>query len=146
MLNCTNSFNEAFFIWFDGFFGTINNMRVGKLPIAQVDWNEINTGLFFAAQLLKLLADVKNYTFTKYTITLKTPAKLVALKGYTTLELQGGSAGIFWQSNFDKALVGFLSCVDEFAQFATRNDVTAELPFKCVVLILNKISTLIFYY
>ena len=31
-LNRTNILNEAFHIWFDGHFGTINNFRLGKMP------------------------------------------------------------------------------------------------------------------
>jgi len=132
VLNCTNSFNETFFIWFDGFFGTINNLRIGKLPIAPVDWNEINTGLFFAANLLKALADVKGYTFTKNNIVLKSAnAKLVAANGYTTQELQGpGSTPIFGQSSFDKALIAFLGCLDEFARFAAQSDASFDMPYR----------------
>ena len=37
-----NVFNDAFYIWHDGSFGTINNLRLGRLPTVPVEWSEIN--------------------------------------------------------------------------------------------------------
>ena len=41
-LRKTNVFNDAFHIWFDGPFGTVNGFRLGRLPNAPVEWDEIN--------------------------------------------------------------------------------------------------------
>ena len=39
LLKRTNVLNDAFFIWHDGEFGTINNFRLGRLPKIPVNIN-----------------------------------------------------------------------------------------------------------
>ncbi|KAE8727546.1 Beclin-1-like protein [Hibiscus syriacus] len=41
LLKRTNVLNDAFPIWHDGEFGTINNFRLGRLPKIPVEWDEI---------------------------------------------------------------------------------------------------------
>lgn len=43
-LQKTDVLNDAFHIWFDGHFGTINGFRLGRLPSQSVEWAEINAG------------------------------------------------------------------------------------------------------
>ncbi|KAF9594154.1 hypothetical protein IFM89_028408 [Coptis chinensis] len=42
LLKRTNVLNDAFPIYHDGEFGTINNFRLGRLPKILVEWDEIN--------------------------------------------------------------------------------------------------------
>ncbi len=63
-------FNDAFRIWHEGLFGTINGIfvsldgdvtdwigfRLGRLPDFPVDWNEINAGLGQMVLLVDVLA------------------------------------------------------------------------------------------
>ena len=51
-------FNDAFFIWHYGPFGTINGFRLGRLPQLSrpVDWSEINAAWGQAALLLSTVA------------------------------------------------------------------------------------------
>ncbi len=42
ILQSTNALNDCFHIWFEGHFGTINGLRMGRLSSVPVDWNEIN--------------------------------------------------------------------------------------------------------
>jgi beclin 1 len=67
-INSSNVYNDAFHIWHEGHFGTINNFRLGRLPSQPVDWNEINAALGCAALLLHTIATKKQFTFQKYTI------------------------------------------------------------------------------
>jgi len=67
-INSSNVYNDAFHIWHEGHFGTINNFRLGRLPSQPVDWNEINAALGCAALLLYTIAKKKKFTFQKYTI------------------------------------------------------------------------------
>jgi beclin 1 len=109
-LNRTNILNEAFHIWFDGHFGTINNFRLGKMPSEQVEWNEINAAWGHAALLLHTIARMRKVQWTKHTV--------VPMGSFSTVEpgryeLYGG-APVFWASTrFDKAMVGFLFCLNE---------------------------------
>ncbi|KAL2893221.1 Beclin-1-like protein [Bienertia sinuspersici] len=52
LLKRTNVLNDAFPIWHDGEFGTINNFRLGRLPKVPVEWDEINAAWGQACLLL----------------------------------------------------------------------------------------------
>ncbi|CAA0841215.1 Beclin-1-like protein [Striga hermonthica] len=56
LLKRTNVLNDAFPIWYDGDFGTINNFRLGRLPKVQVEWDEINAAWGQACLLLHTMA------------------------------------------------------------------------------------------
>jgi beclin 1 len=43
-LQRTDVLNDVFHIWHDGHFGTINDLRLGRLPSQPVEWPEINAG------------------------------------------------------------------------------------------------------
>lgn len=51
----TNVYNDAFHIHYDGHFGTINGLRLGRLQSFKVEWEEINAGLGQAVLLLDVL-------------------------------------------------------------------------------------------
>jgi len=78
LLKKTNVFNDAFHIWFDGHFGTINGLRLGRLPAIPVDWNEINAAWGYTLLLLHILAVRQRYNFVKY--------RLVPTGSYSRLE------------------------------------------------------------
>lgn len=65
-LRKTNVFNATFHIWHHGHFGTINKLRLGRLPSAPVDWTEINAAWGQVTLLLVSLARYMNLTFEKY--------------------------------------------------------------------------------
>eukprot|EP00667_Euglena_gracilis_P010185 EG_transcript_10357 len=121
-LNRTNILNEAFHIWFDGHFGTINNFRLGKTASEQVEWNEINAAWGHAALLLHTIARLRRVQWTKHTV--------VPMGSFSTVEpgryeLYGGAA-VFWAaSRFDKAMAGFLHCLNEVLQ---KERQTAQEP------------------
>lgn len=47
--------NDAFHIWFNGHFVTINGKRIGNLKSQQIDPSEINAGWGYAAFLMESL-------------------------------------------------------------------------------------------
>jgi beclin 1 len=51
-LLATNVLDMAFFIWKDGEYGTINGLRLGRLPNENVEWVEINAAFGQIAMLL----------------------------------------------------------------------------------------------
>lgn len=66
-LQRTNVYNDTFCIGHDGFFGTINGLRLGRLPPPQnVDWAEINAAWGTACLLLATVADKLGFTFRGY--------------------------------------------------------------------------------
>ncbi len=68
-LQRTNVYNDTFSIGHDGFFGTINGLRLGRLPPPQnVDWSEINAAWGTAALLLATVADKLGFSFKGYRI------------------------------------------------------------------------------
>ena len=68
-LQRTNVYNDVFCIGHDGYFGTINGLRLGRLPPPQnVDWSEINAAWGTAALLLATVADKLRFSFRGYRI------------------------------------------------------------------------------
>jgi len=66
-LQRTNVYNDTFCISHDGSnFGTINGLRLGRLPEHTVDWVEINAAWGNAALLLATVADKLGFTFRGY--------------------------------------------------------------------------------
>ena len=68
-LQRTNVYNDTFCIGHDGFFGTINNLRLGRLaPPHNVEWPEINAAWGMTALLLSTVAERLGFTFRGYRI------------------------------------------------------------------------------
>ena len=68
-LQRTNVYNDTFCISHDGHFGTINGLRLGRLPPPHnVDWSEINAAWGTASLLLVTVAEKLGFTFRGYRI------------------------------------------------------------------------------
>ena len=68
-LQRTNVYNDTFCISHDGHFGTINGLRLGRLPPPHnVDWTEINAAWGTASLLLVTVAEKLGFTFRGYRI------------------------------------------------------------------------------
>ncbi|CRG92053.1 Vacuolar protein sorting-associated protein 30 [Talaromyces islandicus] len=65
-LQRTNVYNDAFCIGHDGFFGTINGLRLGRLTNPSVDWAEINAAWGQTCLLLATIADKLGFQFRGY--------------------------------------------------------------------------------
>ena len=65
-LQRTNVYNDTFCIGHDGYFGTINGLRLGRLPNQNVDWSEINAAWGQTLLLLATVAERLRYTFHGY--------------------------------------------------------------------------------
>ncbi|CAF1180489.1 unnamed protein product [Adineta steineri] len=116
----TNAFNAAFHIWHQDEIGTINGFRLGCLPSIPVEWSEINAGLGQAALLLNSLAKRIDLQFIKY--------KIIPLGSHSYIEvlnereneksvqlpLYTSQRYLDLDIPFDKALVAFLDCVNQF--------------------------------
>ncbi|KZV19660.1 beclin-1-like protein-like [Dorcoceras hygrometricum] len=128
LLKRTNVLNDAFPIWYDGEFGTINTFRLGRLPKVQVEWDEINAAWGQACLLLHTMAQYFRPKF-QYRI------KILPMGSYprimdssnNTYELFG-PVNVFWSTRYDKAMTLFLACLKEFAEFANSKDKENNIP------------------
>lgn len=139
-LRRTNVYNDTFAIGHDGFFGTINGLRLGRLADRQVGWAEINAAWGHACLLLstvaeKLACEIHGYVLQPRGSTSKilqfSPKKPTASQG-VGCRVQGDrtqvhelfSSGEFgltiglFNSKFDSAMVAFLECLRQVIQHA----------------------------
>ena len=125
-LRRTNVFNDAFHVWFDGPFGTVNGFRLGRLPNVAVEWDEINAAWGMACLLLSTMSHAAGVTFEHYTLKpLGSFSKVRENSKGVEYELYG-PVNILSSHRYDKAMTGFLSCLKEFAEFARESDVSSE--------------------
>lgn len=129
-LKHTNVYNDAFFIWFDGPFGTINNFRLGRLPSQPVEYAEINAAWGQAAMLLATLEKRhKGFKFQRF--------RIVPVGSYSRLAPNGELSKplpLFWDGGwrkgpYNRAMVAILNCLDELCIYATTNDRTIHMPY-----------------
>ncbi|KAA8894740.1 autophagy protein Apg6-domain-containing protein [Sphaerosporella brunnea] len=146
-LQRTNVYNDTFNIGHDGYFGTINTLRLGRLPNQPVEWIEINAAWGQTLLLLATIAEKLNFTFDGYRLKpmgstsridkLEPPASSSSTEPkVTTLELfSSGDLPIgrmFMHRKFDMAMVAFLECLRQLAEFVEQRDPTIKLPYRIV--------------
>nr|CAG4643867.1 EOG090X048D [Lepidurus arcticus] len=129
-LKQTNAFNATFHIWHAGHFGTINGLRLGRLPFIPVDWAEINAAWGQTALLLQALTNRMGIVLQRYRIipfgSQSTIEDTIEQKTYT---LYGSSGFRFlWDSRFDAGMVAFLDCLQQFQVEVERFNF--QLPYR----------------
>ncbi|KAJ1632870.1 autophagy protein Apg6-domain-containing protein [Pavlovales sp. CCMP2436] len=137
-LKATSVLDDVFDIWFEGAFGTVNGLRLGRLPAEQVEWAEINAALGHAALLVDTLAAAHHLRLPKHTLHIMgsftkiahndEPKALLELHGSGSLQL----GRIFSGTRFDRALCMFLQCVGALVAHARRSasDSLGEAPYR----------------
>lgn len=65
-LQRSNVYNDTFCIGHDGLFGTINGLRLGRLPNQAVEWSEINAAWGLTLLCLATIADKLAFEFQGY--------------------------------------------------------------------------------
>ena len=150
-LQRTNVYNDTFCIGHDGYFGTINGLRLGRLPPPQnVEWAEINAAWGVTSLLLATVAEKLAFTFRGYRIrpmgstskidkieypssststsnappSLETPQqpKVSSLELYSSGDLPLGR--MFIHRRFDAAMVAFLECLRQLGEFVEKGHTT----------------------
>ena len=126
-LQRTNVYNDTFVIGHDGLFGTINGLRLGRLPDHPVEWAEINAAWGQVVLLLTVVAEKLGYKFKDYKLVpVGSTSKIVK---YDTKQQQGGDGkqkgtilelfssgnislglGLF-HAKIDDAMVALLDCL-----------------------------------
>ena len=141
-LQRTNVYNDTFCISHDGKFGTINNLRLGRLSNVPVDWPEINAAWGHAVLLLATVAERLNFKFGGYELqpmgstsriiryeqpspaasrsgssqrgSIRPPKKSI-LELYSSGDMPLGLT--FMHRKFDIAMVAFLDCMRQLGAF-----------------------------
>jgi beclin 1 len=135
-----NVYNDTFSIGHDGYFGTINRLRLGRLPDKPVEWSEINAAWGHACLLLTTVASRLKFDFYGYEIkpmgstsniiehvatatSSKDPKKKKAKvhELYTSGDYSFGMG--FLTGKFDSAMIAFLECLRQLIVHAQKTKV-----------------------
>ncbi|XP_020030327.1 beclin-2 [Castor canadensis] len=131
-LRQTDIFNATFEIWEEGPLGIINNFRLGCLPGVPVGWKEINAAWGQVALLLLALSNTVGLKFQRY--------QLVACGNHSYLKsltgdcarlplFSDGSQNVFLNNKFDRAMMAFLDCMQQFKEEAEKGKEGLCLPY-----------------
>ena len=151
-LQRTNVYNDTFCIGHDGYFGTINGLRLGRLPNQPVEWAEINAAWGQTLLLLATVADKLAYTFDGYKLkpmgstsiiekyeyphamtsgsqtpgqsTTASAPKISVLELFSSGDLPIGR--MFLHRKFDNAMVAFLECLRQLGDYVERQTQTGN--------------------
>jgi beclin 1 len=126
--------NEVFHIWYDGHFGCINGLRLGRLPSVHVDWTEINGCWGLAVSLLCALSGVLGVQFSDWQpIPGGVSSRMLLKNDGVAYELNGSSdvtlGRLIWYRKFDLAITGFLACVEQLVVYISRQDPSFLFPY-----------------
>ncbi|KZF26110.1 APG6-domain-containing protein [Xylona heveae TC161] len=138
-LQRTNVYNDTFCIGHDGYFGTINGLRLGRLANPPVEWTEINAAWGQTLLLLQTVAEKLGFAFEGYRLrpmgstsrierieypqsastggnpsAAPTP-KIAILELFSSGDLPLGR--MFLHRRFDNAMVAFLECLRQLGDF-----------------------------
>ena len=142
-LQRTNVYNDTFCIGHDGDFGTINGLRLGRLPPPKhVEWAEINAAWGTTALLLETIAEKLGFAFNGYRIVpmgssthiekfdysntaspatsitssqARPPPKITSLELFSSGDTPVGRAT--FHRRFNDAMVAFLECLRQLSEF-----------------------------
>eukprot|EP00276_Gloeochaete_wittrockiana_P000025 CAMPEP_0184671314 /NCGR_PEP_ID=MMETSP0308-20130426/85423_1 /TAXON_ID=38269 /ORGANISM="Gloeochaete witrockiana, Strain SAG 46.84" /LENGTH=374 /DNA_ID=CAMNT_0027118411 /DNA_START=353 /DNA_END=1477 /DNA_ORIENTATION=+ len=133
-LKRTNVYNDLFFIWHDGHFGTINGLRLGRLPTIPVDWSEINAAWGHATLLLQVLGKRCQFQFHPYRpVPCGSHSKMVDTKNksYDLFYTEDVSLRKFigGYSAYNEAMTCFLKALKQLAEYAQAHDRRLKLPY-----------------
>ncbi|KAL1921434.1 uncharacterized protein VTP21DRAFT_11150 [Calcarisporiella thermophila] len=129
-------YNDTFCISHNGYFGTINGFRLGRLPNHPVEWSEINAAWGQALLLLYTLAKKLNFNFKTYRlIPLGSFSRIEKIEGdFASYELYGSGdlhiGRLFLNRRFDLAMVAFLNCLQQLGDYAEQQDPNLKLPYR----------------
>ncbi|XP_010383008.2 beclin-2 [Rhinopithecus roxellana] len=131
-----NCFTATFEIWVEGSLGVINKFRLGCLPTVPVGWNEINAAWGQAALLLLALANTIGLQFQRYRLMPCGDHSYLKPLTDDRTELQlfcYGGQDVFLNNKFDRAMVAFLDCMQQFKEEAEKGELGLCLPYRIQV-------------
>ncbi|KAG8213938.1 APG6-domain-containing protein [Butyriboletus roseoflavus] len=137
-LERTNVYNDAFCIGHDGVFGTINGLRLGRVPGVPVEWPEINAAWGQTLLLLYTIGRKVDFTFDNY--------RLVPMGSFSRIERTTGDKATYelygsgdlhfgrllHNRRFDFAMVAFLECLKQLMDYVKSQDAGIDFPHHVV--------------
>ncbi|EHB03754.1 Beclin-1-like protein 1 [Heterocephalus glaber] len=123
-LRATDIFKATFEISEDGPLGVINGFRLGRLPGVPVGWGEINAAWGQAALLLLALSKAVGLQFQRYRLVAcgsRSYLKSLTGDGEELPLASEGRDNVFLDNKFDRAMLAFLDCLQQFQQEAGRS-------------------------
>ncbi|KAK0461324.1 beclin 1 protein [Desarmillaria tabescens] len=137
-LERTNVYNDAFCIGHDGVFGTINGLRLGRVPGVPVEWAEINAAWGQTLLLMYTIARKLDYTFENY--------RLVPMGSFSRIEKATGDKSnyelygsgdlhfgrLLHNRRFDLAMVAFIDCLKHLMDHIKSQDPSVDFPHQVV--------------
>ncbi|KIY74335.1 APG6-domain-containing protein [Cylindrobasidium torrendii FP15055 ss-10] len=137
-LERANVYNDAFCIGHDGVFGTINGLRLGRVPGVPVEWAEINAAWGQTLLLLYTIGRKLDFTFENY--------RLVPMGSFSRIERTTADKSIYelygsgdlhfgrllHNRRFDLAMVGFIECLKQLMDYIKALDSSIDFPHQVV--------------
>ncbi|GAA5890687.1 hypothetical protein JCM8208_004962 [Rhodotorula glutinis] len=137
-LQRTNVYNDAFCIGQEAGFGTINGLRLGRLPGVSVEWPEINAAWGHTLLLLYTMARKFGHPdFDGYRLVPCGSFSCIERLGergevVQVLELYGSGdfavTRLLQNRRFDHAMVAFLECLRQLSDWVCARDRRVRLP------------------
>lgn len=138
-----NVYNDAFCIGHDGYFGTINGLRLGRLREKKVEWSEINAAWGQSLLLLATVIHKLNFKLVGYRLRplgsvskiekLETDPKTGQPTKPSVLELYSSGDYSFERllnhKRLDAAMVAFLNVLKQVGEYVESLDPTLKLPY-----------------
>ncbi|GAA5844537.1 hypothetical protein JCM9279_006339 [Rhodotorula babjevae] len=141
-LQRTNVYNDAFCIGQEAGFGTINGLRLGRLPGVSVEWPEINAAWGHTLLLLYTMARKFGHPdFDGYRLVPCGSFSCIERLGergevVQVLELYGSGdfavTRLLQNRRFDHAMVAFLECLRQLSDWVCARDRRVRLPHAVV--------------
>ncbi|GAA5924071.1 hypothetical protein JCM3775_005587 [Rhodotorula graminis] len=141
-LQRTNVYNDAFCIGQEAGFGTINGLRLGRLPGISVEWPEINAAWGHTLLLLYTMARKFGHPdFDGYRLVPCGSFSCIERLGekgevVQVLELYGSGdfavTRLLQNRRFDHAMVAFLECLRQLSDWVCARDRRVRLPHAVV--------------
>ncbi|KAJ5291005.1 hypothetical protein N7478_000256 [Penicillium angulare] len=148
-LQRTNVYNDAFCIGHDGYFGTINGLRLGRLANPSVEWPEINAAWGQTCLLLATIAERLGFQFQGYRLKplgstsridkieypvhsgrqAPTERAQPKIEQYDLFSSGDLPLNLPWlHRRFDSGMVAFLECLRQLGQFVESTPAPVASP------------------
>ncbi|ELW49505.1 Beclin-1-like protein 1 [Tupaia chinensis] len=124
-LQKTSVFSATFEIWEEGSIGIINHFRLGCLPTVPVGWNEINAAWGQTSLLLLALSKTIGLEFQRYRLIPCGNHSFLKSLTDDSVELPlfcHGGQSVFCDNKFDRAMMAFLDCMQQFIEEAEKGE------------------------
>lgn len=120
---------DAFRIGHDGFLGTVNGMRLGRLPSVPVDWAEINCAWGYVALLLNGIAKALPGIQFNTSLVLVGNTSYVLSSDRGMLNLFNDGSKLFGTRRLDDAVSELLKVVMRMSEYCSRYDKNFFFPY-----------------